>query len=165
MASISKYVTKGYGQVEPNHLSAQRNGKIYAQLPADSTLEQIENGMFVKYDLAKGKVNLTGEGEWMLVFNEEKTYEANQTRKDFVMTTENQIRGIIVPRVFKTDIGDIYTTNMVVDAEYAEEDKLTVDTATGVLKAAGEATEFIWQIAKLTTMPDGQKAVKLVRIA
>ena len=24
----------GYGQVEPNHLSAQRNGQIYAQLPA-----------------------------------------------------------------------------------------------------------------------------------
>jgi len=24
------YVERGYGQVEPNHLSAQRNGQIYA---------------------------------------------------------------------------------------------------------------------------------------
>ena len=32
----------GYGQVEPNHLSAQRNGKIYAQLPARQALNFIE---------------------------------------------------------------------------------------------------------------------------
>lgn len=165
MASISKYVTKGYGQVEPNHLSAQRNGKIYAQLPAVASLKQIENGMFVKYDLAAGNVNLDGEGEWMLVFSEEKVYGDRESRKDFVMTTENQIRGVIVPRCLKTDIGDIYTTNMVADGEYSAEDKLTVDAATGVLKAAGDATDFIWQVVKTTTMPDGQKAVKLVRIA
>ena len=30
MALMAK---KGYGQLEPNHLSAQRNGQIYAQLP------------------------------------------------------------------------------------------------------------------------------------
>ena len=65
----------GFGQVEPNHLSAQRNGKIYAQLPADATLSILENGRFVKYDYASGKVNLTGDGEWMLVFNEVKLYD------------------------------------------------------------------------------------------
>ena len=26
-------VKQGFGQLEPNHLSAQRNGQIYAQLP------------------------------------------------------------------------------------------------------------------------------------
>ena len=65
----------GFGQVEPNHLSAQRNGKIYAQLPADSALSVLENGRFVKYDYAKGKIDLVGEGEWMLVFNEVKLYD------------------------------------------------------------------------------------------
>ena len=29
--SQASYVEMGYGQVEPNHLSAQRNGQIYAQ--------------------------------------------------------------------------------------------------------------------------------------
>ena len=32
--SQASYVEFGYGQVEPNHLSAQRTGQIYAQLPA-----------------------------------------------------------------------------------------------------------------------------------
>ena len=36
----------GYGQVEPNHLSAQRTGQIYAQLPADESIELLENGTF-----------------------------------------------------------------------------------------------------------------------
>ncbi len=38
----------GFGQVEPNHLSAQTNGQIYAQLPADDNLAILENGMCVK---------------------------------------------------------------------------------------------------------------------
>ena len=45
---------KGFGQVEPNHLSAQRTGQIYAQLPADEAMEILENGQYVKYDYAKG---------------------------------------------------------------------------------------------------------------
>ena len=37
----------GFGQVEPNHLSAQRNGKIYAQSPLDSSISILENGQFM----------------------------------------------------------------------------------------------------------------------
>ena len=40
----------GFGQVEPNHLSAQRTGQIYAQLPAKSDINILENGQFVKYN-------------------------------------------------------------------------------------------------------------------
>ena len=47
MASITR---TGFGQVEPNHLSAQRSGQIFAQLIADKNLNIIENGMFLKYD-------------------------------------------------------------------------------------------------------------------
>ena len=46
------YVEYGYGQVEPNHLSAQRTGQIYAQLPANRNIQLLENGQFVKYDYA-----------------------------------------------------------------------------------------------------------------
>ena len=53
----------GFGQVEPNHLSAQRNGQIYAQLPAHikkgeddaDSITLIENGQFMKYDYANNK--------------------------------------------------------------------------------------------------------------
>lgn len=45
-------VEYGYGQVEPNHLSAQRTGQIYAQLPAAASIEVLEQGQFVKYNYA-----------------------------------------------------------------------------------------------------------------
>ena len=71
MASIKR---KGFGQVEPNHLSAQRTGQIYAQLIADSSLNIIENGQFLKYDYANRKAvaDASVAGEWLLVYNEEK---------------------------------------------------------------------------------------------
>ena len=56
--SQAKYVDMGYAQVEPNHLSAQRTGQIYAQLPADSKINVLEQGQFVKYDYANGLVTL-----------------------------------------------------------------------------------------------------------
>lgn len=77
--SQADYVEYGFGQVEPNHLSAQRTGQIYAQLPAAPEITQLEQGQFVKYDYAAngngiGQVNFTGAGEWMLVYNEIKLY-------------------------------------------------------------------------------------------
>ena len=75
MANIKRI---GYGQVEPNHLSAQRTAQIYAQLPYNGDLEVIENGQFLKYDLANNACNTTGKGEWMLVFNEIKLYDENK---------------------------------------------------------------------------------------
>lgn len=77
--SQADYVEFGYGQVEPNHLSAQRTGQIYAQLPADPSINILEQGQFVKYDYAAnnngiGLVDFTGPGEWMLVYNEIKLY-------------------------------------------------------------------------------------------
>lgn len=79
LKSQANYVEFGYGQVEPNHLSAQRTAQIYAQLPADPSIDILEQGQFVKYDYAAGGhgvglVDFTGEGEWMLVYNEIKLY-------------------------------------------------------------------------------------------
>lgn len=79
----------GYGQVEPNHLSAQRTAQIYAQLPADPNITVLENGQFVKYDYRNGLVNFTGAGEWMLVFNEIKLYRENQLDCEFAMIKDN----------------------------------------------------------------------------
>jgi len=81
----AQFVTYGFGQVEPNHLSAQRTGEIYAQLPVDASIDILENGQFVKYDYANGVVNFTGIGEWMLVFNEVKVYRDHETDQDFAM--------------------------------------------------------------------------------
>lgn len=89
LVSGANYVEYGYGQVEPNHLSAQRTAQIYAQLPAAANIDKLEQGQFVKYDYANGVVNFTGAGEWMLVFNEIKLYRDHQMDCEFAMLKDN----------------------------------------------------------------------------
>lgn len=279
ITSQAKYPEVGFGQVEPNHLSAQYTGQIYAQLPADPAIEILEQGQFVKYDYANGLVNFTGEGEWMLVYNEIKLYRDFQRDCEFAMLKGNYQARVyspldgeamqemygptrflqgkreaydnatgtfktlagelaydevnkkwvqadedhpaadysvastvhdyyelddvnapgldevskrlfmklrdykekmmpagttMVPRVFKTNIGDHYTTNMIneVPADVALGDVLVVGE-TGILcKTAVEKSETFagsgdmkWQVVKVYTMPDHQKGVKVMRIA
>ena len=272
------YVEVGYGQVEPNHLSAQRTAQIYAQLPADPSIEVLEQGQFVKYDYAAGLVNFTGAGEWMLVYNETKLYREHQLDCEFAMikgnyqarvyspldgeksaeemygptrflqgnrerwngsefVTENfkigdqevgaipvyedgaprldkdgkqivadysvastvhdyyemndinnpeiaeeyrkrlfmKLRAVkhpeammptgatMVPRVFKTNVGDHYTTNMIMATELKVGDILAPN-AKGIL-AIDDTQAMKWQVVKVYTMPDHQKGVKILRIA
>lgn len=210
------FVEYGYGQVEPNHLSAQRTGQIYAQLPAVDTIEVLENGQFAKYNYADGVVDFAGEGEWMLVFNEVKVYRDYQRDCDFAMVKGNYearvyspITGAVkengaainwtsavaaadpyeidstanpmqdkifegpammpagstmVPRLLKTNIGDIFTTNTIAAESVALGDELAPN-AEGYLAAAGEDATMKWQVVKVYTMPDGQKGAKIMRIA
>lgn len=156
-------IRKGFGQVEPNHLSAQRTGQIYAQLPAASDIEVLENGQFVKYDYANGEVNFGDTGEWMLVFNEVKLYSARETYKDFALQKANAVDGVIVPRVFKTNVGDIFTTNLV-EGDAALKDELSPNAQGKLAKGVSGAT-MKWQVVAVTTLADGQAAVKVMRIA
>ena len=162
MANIKRV---GYGQVEPNHLSAQRTGQIYAQLPAAAALgDKIENGQFVKYDLANNECHLTGKGEWMLVFNEIKLYDdRKQMYRDYAMLKEDCVNGVMVPRVFKINIGDIYTTNMIAEIDPAVGSLLKVGN-NGILTTGAESDVPCFQVAKRYTLADGQDAVKVVRI-
>ena len=259
--SQAKYVELGYGQVEPNHLSAQRTAQIYAQLPADPAIEILEQGQFVKYDYAKGLVNFTGEGEWMLVYNEIKLYREHQLDCEFAMIKGNyqarvyspldgnksaeemygptrllqgrrekwdgekfvelneianpetgavadysvasevhdyyemndindpmidkesararlfmKLRGVkhpeammpagatMVPRVFKTNVGDHYTTNMIDEDTLVVGDILAPRAADGIL-VKDNSQAMKWQVVKVYTMPDHQRGVKIMRIA
>ena len=318
--SQAQYVEFGYGQVEPNHLSAQRTGQIYAQLPADPAIELLEQGQFVKYNYAAngndiGLVDFSGEGEWMLVYNEIKlyrnhpdgskqwdcefamlkddyqariyspydyeqaeleykdwhrlngtdangqssmtvnqyvtldiegqsvtingkrypvtattitdseaqgtegedgyvpavthdaltfTYEGTEYELDETGTSKTQVPVVyafddvtkdvediyewgftndpwrrlgiykekrmpqgtaMVPRVFKTNVGDIFTTNTIDEEELAIGDIVAPRAADGILCKDGDTEAMKWQVVKLYTMPDGQKGVKLMRIA
>ena len=281
--SQASYVEVGYGQVEPNHLSAQRTAQIYAQLPADKDINILEQGQFVKYDYANGLVNFTGAGEWMLVYNETKLYREHQLDCEFAMVKGNyqarvyspldgdkaaeemygptrflqgrrekwdeatqsfialdevknpvydadgnydaeatkaaaaadysvastvydpyemndinnpdiveenrkrlfmKLRAVkhpekmmptgttMVPRVFKTNIGDHYTTNTI-NATTLEVGNLLYVGEKGILTTAKvEASDtfagsgdMVWQVVKVYTMPDHQKGVKIMRIA
>lgn len=132
---------KGYGQVEPNHLSGIVEGRIYAQLPAGTAssatetrtvgtgqdaktyttttititpIAQLEQGQFAKYDYAAGVVNFDGAGDFMLVYNEEKLYdERKQNHKDFVYKAKDFTDKMMYPRLIATEVGDIITTNTI----------------------------------------------------
>jgi len=170
MALIAK---TGYGQIEPNHLSAQRNGKIYGQLPALAGTAKLENASFVKYDLAAGFVNEAGAGKWKMVFNEIKLYDnKRQSVKDFAQLKVNYNDGVITPRVITVDEGDIFTTNLVdvLTTAAAAVGEILVPTGTtdgyAVLKetASPAETDEQYLVVKLTTMPDGQEALKVVKL-
>ena len=229
------YVTRGYGQVEPNHLSAQKTAQIYAQLPAAADIDILENGQFATYNYAAddgGQVDFKGAGEWMMVFNEIKLYRDFEQDCDFAMKKENYIARVyspidgtkaltqwqarfygeldgdgnpnkervttpatpyevdstddpfhvvenykkpklmpegtrMVPRLFKINIGDIWTTNTI----KAEPGSLKVGMmltpdADGYLKVGqgADALHPTMQIVKVYTMPDMQPGVKVMRV-
>ena len=217
----------GYGQVEPNHLSAQATKEVYAQLPADKDIAVLENGQFAKYDYENEVVNFTGPGEWLLVWNEIKLYRDGQSDAEFAMVRDNyqarvyspfdsaqsgadkqsryyngkdaegndiddvtaapdmyevhynedpfhflgvykekmmpEAGSSMVPRLLKTHVGDIYTTNMIGDADVTLGAELSPRESDGILSTSGDGS-IVWRVVKLYTMPDGQPGVKLMRI-
>ena len=168
---------RGFGQVEPNHLTGIVDGSIYAQLPVDTEAmgKVIEQGRFAKYDYANGKVDLTGAGPWLMIYNEEKLYdERYQSHKDFAMIAKNYINGEITPRLIEINVNDIFTTNTfgantdketeVAGITLDQGDKVYVGTD-GYLTTEVNATGPVFQVVKVYTMPDGQPGVKLQRIA
>ena len=106
--SQAEFVEYGYGQVEPNHLSAQRTAQIYAQLPADPAINVLEQGQFVKYDYKEGLVNFTGAGEWMLVYNEIKLYREHQLDCEFAMIKGNYQARVYSPLDGTKDAEEMY---------------------------------------------------------
>lgn len=155
-----------FAVVEPNHLSAPRSGGVYGQLPADDSITMLEQGTFVKYDYAAGKINFTGEGPWMMVFNEEKLYdERKQMHRDYAMKKSDFYDGVMTPRVFRMYAGDIFTTNNVKADDYDLGDVLVPAGTNGVLEKGAKGEGLAVKVAKLTTMPDGQPGLKLQVIA
>lgn len=166
-------VREGYGFVEPNFLSAPRNGQVRADLPvgkaaaetiSNSVDKALMNGMFVKRDAVKGEVNFTGKGAWWLVFNEEKLYDENkQMHRHFAMKAEDNYDGKMVPRIFFPAIGDTFTTNTFAANTVLEVGDYVVPGVNGIL--AKTDSESFLQVVKCYTMPDGQPGVKLEVVA
>ena len=225
------FTRNGFGQVEPNQLSAQKTGQIYASLPLDSKVEVLQNGEFMYYDYANkmvdaGKTAAAGviatQGEPMLVFNEIKLYEPfwRTSYKDFAMIKcgDNYVTSQLAtagygensdieqaeyqthdpeygyrmsgyaPRLFKTNVGDIYTTNMVALTEDVEGTPTPITYAVGDILAPEKVSHtaadgvstydtlvltpqddmpeagMAWMVVQVYTMPDGQDGLKLQRV-
>ena len=109
-----------------------------------------------------------------------KTYDEpwRESYKDFSLIKTNYVSGEMTPRLIKTNIGDIFTTNCLEVANtsgnatvettetYEVGDQLGV-SATGYLSKAAKAGGYtgpVFNIVKIYTMPDGQPGVKVQRI-
>ena len=85
---------------------------------------------------------------------------------------ENVDARSMVPRVLKTNIGDIFTTNTI-NAAALNIGDLLKPGADGYLAPydKGCSSEHdgmehcTWQVVKIYTMPDGQRGAKIMRIA
>lgn len=238
---MADFTRIGFGQVEANQLSGIKTGQIFASLPLDTNVTTLQNGEFMYYNYALGKVTATGTTntgssatanapEPYLVYNEIKIYEPWLSYKDFAMmrvgdnyvtnpamvgrlTSANadgttygdgslttgavpsatypdptstttppatitqtghteygyRMDGI-APRLVKTNVGDIFTTNMVeigAGIEYAVGNilspKATSRNTLELSKNGNGSVQFI--VVKVYTMPDGQPGLKLQRIA
>jgi hypothetical protein len=96
-------------------------------------------------------------------------YSLDATEDPYHIFSQNQValmpeNTTMVPRVLKTMVGDIFTTNCI-NVEEPAVGNVLAPGANGILEIAGEGATMKWQIVKVYTMPDYQKGVKIMRIA
>lgn len=177
----AKFVTKGYGQVEPNRLNGIVTGTLESQAPAYTTnagtapIPQLENGMFLCVIADKNGVSplgriavLPGAAEPKavpyLVFNEKKLYDERQVYSDFVQKAESEVGGVLYPRlVGLTADNCVFTTNTINEnaGTLNVGDLLYVGNDGYLTKTAAKNTTYQFVVTKVYTMPDGQEGVKL----
>lgn len=181
----------GYGQVEPNRLTGIKQGQVLADVAVKpETVEandnKIENGQFLAWNpgvglegnLKKGELDLPVAASTYigLVYTEVKLYSEFTSNKDFALfTTAPDINRIsqspyydkaevahetVIPRLIRLTVGDVYTTNMV-EGNPVAGDNLKLNDK-GILAKDGTLDQIEVKVTDITTMADGQKAVKLV---
>ena len=184
--TINRLTINGYGQVELNNAAFRRDGRIEAQCAPDTTTdfsknEMIENGMILAVDALNRTLHLPTNAANLpcaLVYSAEHLYDERATGlKDFALKSKDDF----LPRLGYLAKGDKYTTNCVeydttnfsneatflsaltllkTTEQYGE-----VDAETGIVEIKPSLSQTpvgpTFRVIEYTTMPDGQKAVKL----
>ena len=147
----------GYGQVEPNHLSAQASKEVYAQLPAKADIDVLENGQFVKYNYADGVVDFDGPGEWLLVFNEIKLYRDHQIDAEFAMLKDNYQARVYSPFGYSVDMNGNAQPDDMWDKQSRYYNGQGIDAADGSITFANGKVNVgnkSWPVDDVTAGPD-----------
>ncbi len=176
------YVQKGYGQVEPNRLTAMIDGHFESQAPAytDATLSdpiaELENGMFLCAIADTVGVSPMGRALVLpgaapanspaqLVFSERKVYDERHTNVDFVDKASDKIDGVLYPRTFQMTLdNDTFTTNTIsaVADSLVLGDILYIGDDGYLSETKGINTSMEGVVVKVYTMPSGQPGVKVL---
>lgn len=180
MATIKR---KGYGQLELNQVAFRRDGRIEAQLPfAGEAGDTCENGMILAVDKAGGKVEYAGTtiaGKlYGIVYTSEELYDTRTPGlKNFALTVDadGKVRGPegydVCPRIGFLAKGDRFITNAIAGADATAGVTVEVGNFGGVgadgfiaIATSAATAGPVLQVAEITTMPDGQDAVKFIVI-
>lgn len=185
--SVGYLKKSGYGQVELNQVAWRRDGRIEAQCALDATTDfatsLAENGMLLAVDKLKGvvykaKAAHIGVLPIGLHYSTEHMYDERALGLEHFALSKDDF----YPRVGYLSIGDVFTTNLFAyDAStYVDRDAVVTalediettpvygiinDAAPGHIFLATDISSYtagpLFKVVKLTTMPDGQDAVKL----
>lgn len=174
--ALVKLAKKGYGQLELNFAAFRRSGDIEAQCKIADGIEYIENGMLLAVDRTNRTVGYpTGaEGELIaLNYTTEHMYDEREgALKDFRLEKNS-----FLPRLGYIGRPDKFTTNTVCydDATYADVEAIKAAVKAGpvygipctdaecagyIQLSADKGTGFAVRVINVTTMPDGQTAIK-----
>lgn len=166
--ALTKLAKRGYGQLELNFAAFRRSGDIEAKCRIAEGIPYIENGMFLAVDRANYTVGYpTGaEGEIVaLNYTTEHMYdERRNALKDFKLDN-----GTFLPRLGYIGRPDKFTTNTVCYDGDAETDLTTFKYGRPCIEEGFEGyielvttkdARCVVEVQEITTMPDGQKAVK-----
>ena len=163
--ALIKLAKEGYGQLELNFAAFRRNGAIEAQCKMAEGIEYLENGMLLAVDRKNRTVGYpTGtEGEHIaLNYTTEHMYdEREQGLKHFKLDKDT-----FLPRLGYIGESDKFTTNTVCYNDeaaiesYAYGKPCTTEGFKGYIELTNTREGACVEVLAVTTMPDGQKAVK-----
>jgi hypothetical protein len=162
--ALVKLIEKGFGQLELNFAAFRRYGAIEAKCRMADGIDYLENGMLLAVDRKNNIVGYPGdvEGPIALNYTAEHMYdERYQALKDFKLD-----KNTFLPRLGYIGVADKFTTNTVVYndeadiATYKYGKPCVAEGYKGYIELTNEREGAYVEVLEITTMPDGQKAVK-----
>jgi hypothetical protein len=162
--ALTKLAKIGYGQLELNFAAFRRYGAIEAQCKMHEDIEYLENGMLLVVDRKNRKVCFPGEAEGPIALNytaEHMYDERANALRDFRLDN-----GTVCPRMGYIGVADKFTTNTVCYDDAAEigtykyGKPCTEEGFKGYIELTNTKEGAYVEVLEITTMPDGQTAVK-----
>lgn len=163
--ALTKLAKNGYGQLELNFAAFRRAGNIEAQCKLHDDIEFVENGMLLAVDRKARLVKYPSGAEdeaIALNYTTEHMYDERERGLKYFKLDKNTF----LPRLGYISVADKFTTNTVCydDAAGIETYKYgkpcTTEGFKGYIELTNTRDGACLQVLAITTMPDGQTAVK-----
>ena len=165
--ALTKLAKEGYGQLELNFAAFRRNGAIEAQCKLAEGIDFVENGMLLAVDRKTRTVKFpSGAVDEAIALNytTEHMYDEREKGLKYFKLDKDTV----LPRLGYIGVADKFTTNTVCYDDTAEigtykyGKPCTTEGFKGYIELTNTRSGAVVQVLGVTTMPDGQTAVKFV---